>query len=82
MLRFWIKESVFSVVRLFISPFIRYELEFEEGTTEKILGEDQVFYALPENSISYLTKGIRQNLTTAKTLSLIQNLNIRCITII
>ena len=54
MLRFWIKESVFSVVRLFISPFIRYELEFEEGTTEKILGEDQVFYALPENSISEL----------------------------
>ena len=54
MLRFWIKESVFSVVRLFISPFIRFEVEFEKGITEKNLGEDQVFFALPENSISEL----------------------------
>lgn len=54
MLRFWIKESVFSVVRLLISPFIHFEVEFEEGVSEKNLGEDHIFYALPENSISEL----------------------------
>ena len=54
MLRFWIKESIFSGVRLCFSPFIRFEIEFEEGITEEDLQETDIFYALPENSISEL----------------------------
>mgnify|MGYP001217768456 CR=1 FL=1 len=54
MLRFWIKESVFSAVRLCTSPFIKFQVEFEDGVSEKNLHESEVFFALPENSISDL----------------------------
>ena len=54
MLRFWFRERVFSVVKYCISPFIRFEAEFEEGISEKDLNKVKTIYALPNKSISEL----------------------------
>ena len=54
MLRFWYKESVFLVFKYCFYPFIKFNIEFEEGISEKDLKESQNIYALPENSISEL----------------------------
>ncbi len=51
MLRFWISERIFAVVRFCLSPLIKWEVEFEEGVNIKNLTEDNVYYALPENSL-------------------------------
>ena len=54
MLRFWFRESIFSVVKYCISPFIKFEIEFEEHISEEDLKESKTIYALPDNSISEL----------------------------
>ena len=54
MLKFWIREKFFSVVKYCISPFIRFEVEFEEGITEKDLTNPKTIYALPNKSVSEL----------------------------
>ena len=54
MLRFWFRERVFSVVKYCVSPFIRFEVEFEEGISEKDLNKVKNIYALPNRSISEL----------------------------
>ena len=51
MLRFWISERVFTVVKFCLTPFIKCEIEFEEGISIKNLTEDNIYYALPENSL-------------------------------
>ena len=51
MLRFWIKERVFSVVKYCLSPLIQFEIEFDEGVSIKNLTKPDIYYALPENSI-------------------------------
>ena len=54
MLKFWMREKFFSVVKYCISPFIRFEVEFEEGITEKDLTNPKTIYALPNKSVSEL----------------------------
>ena len=54
MLKFWIREKFFSVVKYCISPFIRFEVEFEEGISEKDLTNPKTIYALPNKSVSEL----------------------------
>ena len=54
MLKFWIREKFFSVVKYCISPFIRFEVEFEEGVSEKDLTNTKTIYALPNKSVSEL----------------------------
>ena len=54
MLKFWIREKFFSVVKYCFSPFIRFEVEFEEGITEKDLTNPKTIYALPNKSVSEL----------------------------
>ena len=54
MLKFWIREKFFSVVKYCVSPFIRFEVEFEEGITEKDLTNPKTIYALPNKSVSEL----------------------------
>ena len=54
MLRFWIREKFFSAVKYCVSPFIRFEVEFEEGITEKDLTNPKTIYALPNKSVSEL----------------------------
>ncbi len=54
MLRFWFRERVFSVVKYCVSPFIRFEVEFDEGISEKDLNKVKNIYALPNKSISEL----------------------------
>jgi glycerol-3-phosphate O-acyltransferase len=54
MLKFWIREKFFSVVKYCVSPLIRFEVEFEEGITEKDLTNPKTIYALPNKSVSEL----------------------------
>ena len=54
MLRFWIREKIFSVVKYCVSPFISFEVEFEEGISEKDLSNPKTIYALPNKSVSEL----------------------------
>ena len=54
MLKFWMREKFFSVVKYCISPFIRFEVEFEEGISEKDLTNTKTIYALPNKSVSEL----------------------------
>jgi len=54
MLKFWMREKFFSVVKYCISPFIRFEVEFEEGITEKDLTNPKTIYALPNKSVTEL----------------------------
>ena len=54
MLKFWIREKFFSVVKYCVSPFIRFEVEFEEGISEKDLTNPKTIYALPNKSVSEL----------------------------
>ena len=54
MLRFWIKEKIFSVVKYCVSPFISFEVEFEEGISEKDLTNLKTIYALSNKSVSEL----------------------------
>ena len=54
MLKFWIREKFFSVVKYCVSPFIRFEVEFEEGFSEKDLTNPKTIYALPNKSVSEL----------------------------
>ena len=54
MLKFWMRENFFSVVKYCISPFIRFEVEFEEGITEKDLTNPKTVYALPNKSVTEL----------------------------
>ena len=54
MLKFWIREKFFSVVKYCVSPFIRFEVEFEEGVSEKDLTNTKTIYALPNKSVSEL----------------------------
>ncbi len=54
MLRFWIREKFFLVVKYCVSPFISFEVEFEEGISKKDLNNPKVIYALPNKSISEL----------------------------
>ena len=54
MLKFWMREKFFSVVKYCFSPFIRFEVEFEEGITEKDLTNPKTIYALPNKSVSEL----------------------------
>ena len=54
MLKFWIRENFFSVVKYCVSPFIRFEVEFEEGISEKDLTNPKTIYALPNKSVSEL----------------------------
>ena len=54
MLKFWIREKFFSVVKYCFSPFIRFEVEFEEGISEKDLTNPKIIYALRNKSVSEL----------------------------
>ena len=54
MLRFWLKERFFSLVRLLVNPLIKYEIEFEEGFTKEELIKKKPIYAIPEYSVSEL----------------------------
>ncbi len=54
MLRFWLKERFFSLVRLLVNPLIKYEIEFEEGFTKEELRKKKPIYAIPEYSVSEL----------------------------
>jgi len=54
MLRFWIREKFFSAVKYCVSPFISFEVEFEEGISEKDLSNPKTIYALPNKSVSEL----------------------------
>ena len=54
MLKFWIRETFFSVVKYCVSPFIRFEVEFEEGISEKDLTNPKIIYALRNKSVSEL----------------------------
>ena len=54
MLRFWLKERFFSLVRLLVNPLIKYEIEFEEGFTKEELIKKNPIYAIPEYSVSEL----------------------------
>ena len=54
MLKFWIREKFFSVVKYCVSPFIRFEVEFEEGISEKDLTNPKIIYALRNKSVSEL----------------------------
>ena len=54
MLKFWIREKFFSVVKYCVSPFIRFEVEFEEGISEKDLTNPKTIYALHNKSVSEL----------------------------
>jgi len=54
MLKFWMREKFFSVVKYCVSPFIRFEVEFEEGITEKDLTNPKTVYALPNKSVTEL----------------------------
>ena len=54
MLRFWIREKFFSVAKYCVSPFISFEVEFEEGISKKDLSNPKTIYALPNKSVSEL----------------------------
>ena len=54
MLRFWIRDRFFSAVKYCVSPFISFEVEFEEGISEKDLSNPKTIYALPNKSVSEL----------------------------
>ena len=54
MLRFWIREKFFSAVKYCVSPFISFEVEFEEGISEKDLSNSKTIYAFPNKSVSEL----------------------------
>ena len=54
MLRFWIREKFFSAVKYCFSPFISFEVEFEEGISEKDLTNPKIIYALPNKSVTEL----------------------------
>ena len=54
MLKLWIREIFFLVVKYCVSPFIRYEVEFEEGVSERDLTNTKTIYALPNKSVSEL----------------------------
>ncbi|MCS5548243.1 MAG: glycerol-3-phosphate 1-O-acyltransferase PlsB [SAR86 cluster bacterium] len=54
MLRFWIRDRFFSAVKYCVSPFISFEVEFEEGISEKDLNNPKTIYALPNKSVSEL----------------------------
>ena len=54
MLRFWIRDRFFSAVKYCVSPFISFEVEFEEGISEKDLTNPKTIYALPNKSVSEL----------------------------
>ena len=54
MLKFWIREKFFSAVKYCVSPFISFEVEFEEGISEKDLSNPKTIYALPNKSVSEL----------------------------
>ena len=54
MLKFWMREKFFSVVKYCVSPFISFEVEFEEGISEKDLSNPKTIYALPNKSVSEL----------------------------
>ena len=54
MLRFWIRDRFFSAVKYCVSPFISFEVDFEEGISEKDLSNPKTIYALPNKSVSEL----------------------------
>ena len=54
MLRFWIRDRFFSAVKYCVSPFISFEVEFEEGISKKDLSNPKTIYALPNKSVSEL----------------------------
>ena len=54
MLRFWIRDRFFSAVKYCVSPFISFEVEFEEGISEKDLSNSKTIYAFPNKSVSEL----------------------------
>ena len=54
MLRFWIRDRFFSAVKYCVSPFISFEVEFEEGISEKDLTNPKIIYALPNKSVTEL----------------------------
>ena len=54
MFTFWLKEIVFLIAKYCITPFIKYEVEFEKGVSAKDLTKEKVVFALPDNSISEL----------------------------
>jgi len=54
MLRFWIRKKYFSVAKYCVSPFISFEVEFEEGISKKDLSNPKTIYALPNKSVSEL----------------------------
>ena len=53
-MRFWIRDRFFSAVKYCVSPFISFEVEFEEGISEKDLSNPKTIYALPNKSVSEL----------------------------
>ncbi len=54
MLRLWISEIIFLGVKFCLTPFIKYEVEFEEGVSKELLNKSKVIYAFPEYSVSEL----------------------------
>ena len=54
MFSFWIRKRIFSLIRFFIKPIVKFETEFDDGVSVESINNNQSVYAIPGSSISDL----------------------------
>jgi len=54
MFSFWIRKRIFSLIRFFIKPIVKFEIEFDDGVSVESINNNQSVYAIPGSSISDL----------------------------
>ena len=54
MFSFWIRKRIFSLIRFFIKPVVKFEIEFDESVSADSINQTESVYAIPASSISDL----------------------------
>ena len=54
MFSFWIRKRIFSLISFFLKPVLKFEIEFDEGVSEKIIKETEAVYVIASDSVTDL----------------------------
>jgi glycerol-3-phosphate O-acyltransferase len=54
MFSFWIRKRIFSLITFLLKPVIKFEIEFDDGVSVKLMKNTENVYAIPSNSVTDL----------------------------
>ena len=54
MFSFWIRKRIFSLISFFLKPVLKFEIEFDDGVSEKIIKETEAVYVIASDSVTDL----------------------------